>query len=738
MLRNDNESKSAVSPAPITFKMNQGALEQVLQAFLAQLTFIDPRDNCKKQESLPTWALQGLCNGYSIMGLRAHSIGEGNKHQQRLKTLAQLGHGRAVKMGRILQKHREQIENSLGPIELRISNSLRQFKRKHLTLLFSAQELYVFIQSLLFAHLPGSTHEIDFTFPDGKHQEKLKQSDFIEILKVIPPDKFITKDYSGEKGRPKEIVTIPFKLDYLFPFTLTREEFVRALTSVMHDGDMVLLTNPYHVTRLLVNSTNSDLSFVDPEDHSGTLQCSSYEDLVKADFFSETVNDYLALVLTVYSTQPRKRPLPAELATRILDSRDKDISIDVRGTDECSTAFMAAEAGCNSILMLALERGANPQLDDSEHFTPAVVAAANGHSSIIRILAAHNVELSKTNHNKTVKSAAQGNFRHETANTIDECLYDQCLIDFDDWESERNLPALMELTPQELKVREEKPEKMDQYYIKLLSAVRAKKLSEIRKMLVDNPDEDFRKVAIYFVVMANTPERNLLQAICEKRANHGQQMRYYSMAFLMAARKNQAIEALYLLEKYAHSFTIHQLGLGLLYLVNDKEYVVAKKLLIKRPDADKTWIESEVTGNNPLHLAVLQGADVETIRLLCMQNNNIGALNANGKDALHLAVENRHYPAIICLLMHHAKHFSTTVETACLKLIEINEQQAKEGYRKALQTFLKNARGILSTGTCNRAQLKFTHVSKLTFIQAKKLHAAKAPAPTWKKKLAVC
>jgi hypothetical protein len=206
-------------------------------------------------EQMPRWALQGLCNGLSLMEERAELINQKDNFFVRLTNLQQRATtAHLEKMAELLKNYNKflaaEIAAKLNPLEKQLKKNqndlkkvaeikakIQQVRNEHykniakvekrarenlseieIILLNHAQDLYVFIHSLLAAHNPG--HELGLKTKDGT----VLPDDLTELLKLIPPD---LKVPEKKDLAPANILVD--KPPFTLPFAFTENELVSTL-----------------------------------------------------------------------------------------------------------------------------------------------------------------------------------------------------------------------------------------------------------------------------------------------------------------------------------------------------------------------------------------------------------------------------------------------------------------------------------------------------------------------------
>ncbi|MHB1947629.1 MAG: ankyrin repeat domain-containing protein [Gammaproteobacteria bacterium] len=338
---------------------------------------------------------QGLCNGYSHMLMRADLIGESEQFFERLRKFSAMDDERITKIAHLLKKYQRQYElNEYSLInniqESKRADDIRELRSAHhkkikaqthdkLTAaekadLQFAEELLIFINNLLFCGSPDDHL--------GCEDVRVNQEDFLDILKIIPPDKLIPS------------ATFPVKEAFKIGFTFTDEEFIDVLEKMVMEGDRVILRNNLHV--IYLKKQNGVYILYDSNHIKEFLIFQSTQELItqiKADFFYDPKKQkpYTSICMLGYDKQDSKqdRPNPVLIIKKILDSRGSKIDINSQGFDGSTALYAASKINDIEIVKELLTRKADPNISNNKGLTPLHIAVAQGHTTIASELLKH-------------------------------------------------------------------------------------------------------------------------------------------------------------------------------------------------------------------------------------------------------------------------------------------------------------------------------------------------------------
>lgn len=373
-------------------------------------------------ESMPKWAFEGLCNAYAFMIFRAEIIGEKDKHLDRLSFLSQATKKQIKKMASLLSEYKsnfqEMVKEKRSQLEKKLKECKTDQERKSIKkefydgiekecvnklsnedkqLLSNANELYTFINSLLFAFDPLEHLNLRVK---GK---AVTQNDFIEILDVLYPDMALDEKSSN--------VNLPIKKAASYQFSFTQEELAKLFKDLIFDGDVMRIDSSDHAMYLSKN--NGKYLLYDPNNKKGPVEFSTAEDLVSAVrncFYTnfKHADTYLPIGIEIFEKNNIKhtRPTSSEFIELMLKNRGENLNINAKGWDGATSLSMAAWSGNADAVSVLLKNNANPEIairDKERNFTAAHLAAGENHVSVMQVLIKHKPSLKniEDNHGST-------------------------------------------------------------------------------------------------------------------------------------------------------------------------------------------------------------------------------------------------------------------------------------------------------------------------------------------------
>lgn len=406
------------APKPLPPPINQYHLENRLNTYLG--FFIDKND---KRESLPPEASAGLCNGYSLLLLRADILGERSKFLSRLHRIAESSDLKLKDTADLVAEFRAAFQQTVAKessldrqlFKIRIKSckgnkkkiaALKNDRYENLKtktieainlskvekeLLEFGLDLYDFANSLVFAQ--SAFKAVQLKIFKNKRERPIKQNDILEILKVITPDNW--KNYS-----------LVFQLNFLF----YDDEFVKTIETTIQNGDFVVISIKDHTMYLIKNNDKYILynpNFkVDPiEFDSAHKLFFDIENGVRKCFFrkDEPVCMYEIEVLADPTIKGNNsRPSASDVLTTIFNMRSiknkkldiKNIDIDLQDSDGDTALNNSVLFNQLPIAKELIARGANPNISNKKDWFPLTRAANVGNNEMIRaILSSEKVKI---------------------------------------------------------------------------------------------------------------------------------------------------------------------------------------------------------------------------------------------------------------------------------------------------------------------------------------------------------
>lgn len=404
--------------------LSQAKLEEKLNLFLQALG----------DENLSKFS-DGLCNAFAFLNFRAHVIDQEDKNLKRMEKIMERDQKEIDQMAKIYQeyknerrllieenKHSEDIQSLNQEIstlqqkltELRenskdekkeiesknieLTEQVIREKRsqreklieKALTTKFNeeqwaqineAKNLYLYIHTLVAAFNPGGNMCF---YINNKY---VNQHNFIEILKLLPPDKLLDNDF--------KIPNDAFQI----AFNFTKSELIELFnnTDIIHNGDLIRLTSSDHAIFLSFKDGKFKLYDPDPIEFKSN-DSEELVDAIQQRFFTRRKirSDYMPIGIFIFGNSNEPRPDRVEIINKIM-KKTTNINFDRIAWDNTSTAWMAADSGHADVIKILLEAKANLNIPDDDGCTPLWIAAQNNQTEVLGILIATKVDLNTPN-----------------------------------------------------------------------------------------------------------------------------------------------------------------------------------------------------------------------------------------------------------------------------------------------------------------------------------------------------
>lgn len=400
--------------------ISQKVLLDKIQLFLSNLSFVNEKDEIKA-EALTEEMMKGFCNGFSLMKIRADRIGETDKHFQRLIDLSESDSKKINEMSKLVSKFRklyqeeisekenikklnDDIEKCKGDKEkikeVRSAHYIKLEKNviekrwvpplslNNKLLLAYSRELYVFIQSLIFAHDPGAGYKYSV------NDRYVRQFDFPDTLDVLLPDKYI-KD---EKGNKKPSLSKAFSLHLNF----SEHDLCETLKKTLRNNDVVAISGNEHAIHFTVK--DGLFRLYDSINEEKYIDCKTIESLAHQIrdniYLSFHIRDPIfSLKINIFENPENKanpaREKPIEVIKSIYQARgfglnDKKNKEIINTHDYLHTTdlhMLASSDDVESVKYL-MEKGADCSAVDSDGVTPIWTALQYGRADVIEAMAA--------------------------------------------------------------------------------------------------------------------------------------------------------------------------------------------------------------------------------------------------------------------------------------------------------------------------------------------------------------
>ncbi len=393
--------------------ISQDALLDKMQVFLVAMGEGFPAWSWKTQSNSNEKVIQGLCESFSFMLMRATLIKEEKKYFNRLQALADVDENKVKEMARLLLEYRKQYAVIAVKEKSRLTariDKCRKNKNRIITardyhhafikknifssmklassdisLLEYANELYVFISSLLFVSNPGNYYQ--FRVQDGL----LNIGDYQPLYHLLGPDKyFYQKKYSIQRV-------------FSFAFVYKEAELINTLDKVLQAGDHVRISNTEHVMYLKVCHNKQQkrrYTLYDPNDEDmpiENIRLGQLVEKIKENLFTSYDSTFMPVEVNTYVRTSQELKTPARINTSLLvqsifKSRKKqhDLSIDARAWDKTTSLIYAASVGDEASVKILLKKGADVEAKDSADFSALSLAIMCGHVGVVKALLEYN------------------------------------------------------------------------------------------------------------------------------------------------------------------------------------------------------------------------------------------------------------------------------------------------------------------------------------------------------------
>lgn len=418
-------------------------------------------------EDMPAWTLEGLCNAHTFLTFRSLASGESKKHFNRMKNLSSATKEDIVNMGKLYLEYKRERRflasitdesNRIGALNTQIINvekELAQFteekstrileKRNELKILRQkrnqliddeikdqftqqqwkiikeAHDIYIYTHTLLNAFNPGRKFNYKI---NGK---AITQSDFIEIMYLLTPDKLLIESKSIEKE-----LKLPFNKAFQIAFNFTDKELVSLFKNQMtqdpkneitfNEGDYIKLSSSDHAMLLhkldgiyyLFDSMPIEIKPNTPE---------ALVAKIKERFFTrfKISSEYLPLGISVFEKTDtpitKSRSNPKDIIQRYLYNRSGYFGffatpIDAPAWDGTTSLLMAAKLGYTETVIDLLKQKADINAKDQKGVSALLLATQNGHLETIKLLIEKKADVATKdiNGDSAVSIAAQNGF----------------------------------------------------------------------------------------------------------------------------------------------------------------------------------------------------------------------------------------------------------------------------------------------------------------------------------------
>jgi hypothetical protein len=544
--------------------LSQSSLQPKLNYFLSFFGEAIPAD------------IGGLCSGYGFMQFRAGTGCDEGSYWRRIYFLAGADNATLKKMAILLQeykarfqcysrKHQAYLDTFLvyAKNTLSVRMQVRQEHYEYIDLLarvgldndddellLRAQDLYVFISSLLFSQNPMLLHDDIEDQNQSSGQGQLDQDEFLKILKFIPTN----FQLQNRKNKLRE---------YILAFNFTVQELVDVFDLVTRDRDRIMLSSTDHTVYIF--KFGSQYFFSDSNNQDGEEIYQDSQSLVAAIInwmfyqFGYSI-DYCSISLSIYNFQEQARPDVAVVINEVLLKRGANKNIDARNWDGTTALFVAASQGCFSIAELLLRQGADSDSVNNKGMNPVYMAARRGHTRVIQLLAEFNANINAgADIDLTALQIASDRGHAKAVRQLYDCHDEMLLKQFSEWEEKLQLKELLTKTTADLyQLLASKQLELSNLAITILILIRMDELPIIDSMI--KRESIARKIALYFAISQPVVDLHQIAFFYNVHAVAGQINRNVAMTALIAANLGKVnVVGHCLRHRAVCKFTSHQL-----------------------------------------------------------------------------------------------------------------------------------------------------------------------------------
>jgi hypothetical protein len=265
--------------------------------------------------------------------------------------------------------------------------SFMKLSSTDIALLDYANELYIFISSLLFVSNPGNYYQ--FRVQDGL----LNIGDYQPLYQLLGPDKY----FYQKKSNIQRV--------FSFAFVYKESELINTLDKVLQAGDHVRLGNTEHIMYLKVSDNKQKkrrYTLYDPNDENMPIENVRLGQLVaiiKDNLFTYFSYDstFMHVEISTYVKTNQKLKAPSRINTSLLvqsifKSRKKqnDLNVDARACDNTTSLIYAASVGDEASVKILLKRGADIEAKDNAGFSALSLAIMSGYVGVVKVLLEYN------------------------------------------------------------------------------------------------------------------------------------------------------------------------------------------------------------------------------------------------------------------------------------------------------------------------------------------------------------
>jgi ankyrin repeat protein len=411
---------------------NQITLMQQMQKFLHGFSYKDEK-GVEQKEDLPSNWEKGFCNAFAFMMLRADRIGESDKHLQRLTHLADADEKKLKKMASLVTTYDEAFRAKTNPYldkdgkkvlpdamqslakkvaECKNQTEITEVRNKFFSeleksiisqlslsaednkLLAESRELYVFIQSFIFAFNPGVMYDFHV---DGRYISQLNWED---IFNVLLPDKLIKKKSIdaaiASNIESKNDAQAPLAKAFSMFANINQAELIHIIEKSIKDQDYVSITSLHH--GLYFKRDGQKYIFYDPNNKNKPEELSTVAQLAaKITNALYSFAYILPIEINAYknpdvadNARPKSIDILKEIYTKRGFGRNAEDNRDIlhtSGADKFTDLHLAADSNNIEQLNFLLKHGASYKVVSRNNQTPLLTAFSACNTEAFEILA---------------------------------------------------------------------------------------------------------------------------------------------------------------------------------------------------------------------------------------------------------------------------------------------------------------------------------------------------------------
>jgi ankyrin repeat protein len=690
------------SSSQVNLDISQNNLNPIIQTFLSFLSFEDEQKKTH-HEHTPDWFGQGLCNGYSILMLRADLVGQIDEYLARLYRIAASHKVKLAQMATTYRNYQSNFQAAAKTYQHQLSQELlacdgntekeEAVRQKFFALtkakallgwnsyniqsLEETLDIYVFIHALLTAQKPY----IDLSYCSAMQQDvknfspMLSQHHIIEILERLSVDLVLHKPTSDKvseaSSEPLNLRTIEAHEEKLPPQ-------LQRLRDAVYPKEKINQRLQY-----IANSKNKihKLGFAYTKQE---LADSLPDIILEGDFaivLSQTHDFYLSKQNGVYIFGESNHKSMITKVASDADATEKIIeylyTIFSYATDYMPIGFLVVptkehprKPSAEIVQNILAKRDDKFEIDKlaRNNVTSLWMAAYVGCDDVVRLLLENQAnpyvaetaldvlpayESALRGYLSTVEAFAMFNFNFQLGNKNIASSY----VAAKNWYHQ----DVMEIIDQNNEIRKINPLECATEYQKMVEVeLKGANVDEKTAAHMLHADRDrvgegikntkaTRKMMLYSVARFFPTDQALVKFVCEYEATESEAAHYACIMLLMTPYPDGSSLKDFLIKTYSGSFSLMHISFLLNYLVERSYYDHAKLLLLLRPDAYVNAYNISEDGRTLLQHAVVANR-CDFVKDLCSHGANVGMQDKAHNTVLSAAcLLGRHEMAIFFL-----------------------------------------------------------------------------------------